>query len=219
MTSDKKGPGMIGEVEDLAYSYVVTSDNGPDHTPSEVFAQQLRATRDRKGWSQQRLADRLRELGEPIDRSVIAKIEGGNRPVSVDEAFAFAAALGVPAAALLVPRDGHTSVRVAGIKVTAYVAHRWIRGLSPLTAPEGTFEETTEAQRFFDDARPDFEAVAFERMPVLRQVLGDAWSLVTVASLETDPAQSRLFRMDLDRLARGLNEIALRIDEQATKGS
>jgi transcriptional regulator with XRE-family HTH domain len=129
----------------------------PAKTPSEIFAVEVRTTRERKGWTQQQLADRLVELDCPIDRSTIAKIESGKRGISLDEAFAFAAALGVSPAALALPRGSDTDVRVAPKRtVRGYQAHRWLQGRAPLL---------DDNERFYNDARPDFEASAFEYSP------------------------------------------------------
>ncbi len=134
----------------------------PAQTPSEIFAGEVRATRERKGWTQQQLASRLSALDCPIDRSTIAKIESGKRRVSLDEAFAFAAALGVSPAALALPRGSDTDVRVAPkLTVRGFEAHRWIQGRAPLLDDD---------ERFYNDARPDFEANAFEYAPLAHQL-------------------------------------------------
>src|ERR1039457_2619992 len=105
----------------------------PAQTPSEIFAVEVRATRERNGWAQQQLAPRLAALDCPIDRSTIAKIESGKRGISLDEAFAFAAALGVSPAALALPRGTATDVRVAPKRtVRGYEAHRWLQGRASL---------------------------------------------------------------------------------------
>jgi len=203
------------KIEDLpiedAVGRVVVEPAGPcpERTPSEVFAYELRASRERKHWTQQRLADRLHELGEPMDRSVIAKIEKGKRPVTFTEVFTFAVALGVSPAALMAPRGTRVGVRIApNLTVTGFMAHRWLRGITALGEGRAT---AVEDQRFFDDARPDFEAVAFDRLPILRDLLNDVWHLVATASEETPPASNTLFQMELDRISRTVSEIALRL--------
>jgi transcriptional regulator with XRE-family HTH domain len=118
----------------------------PAMRPGQIFAQQLRAVRERRRWNQQQLADRLAHLGEPIDRSTIAKIENGSRQVSLDEALRFAAALEVSPVHLFTdpPHEGPASrkyetaparprVRLAAkLAVSPREARMWIRGQQPL---------------------------------------------------------------------------------------
>src|SRR5262249_10823753 len=90
------------------------SMNDPE-TPSQVFARRVRKIRAARGWNQRDLAKRLELLGYPLDAVTIAKIERAGREegevksrhkprrVTIDELFAFAAALGVSPIALLLP--------------------------------------------------------------------------------------------------------------------
>lgn len=84
-----------------------------EHAPipalaDQVFARQLRAIRQAAGLTQQQLADRVSEAGARMHRSGIAKIEAGDRVVSVGEALQLAAALGTGLADLVTdPSPGH----------------------------------------------------------------------------------------------------------------
>jgi transcriptional regulator with XRE-family HTH domain len=62
----------------------------------------IRANRLRLGWSTDRLATEVNRLGCPTGGNAIVKIEGFTRRVTVDELVAFAEALGVEPAQLLV---------------------------------------------------------------------------------------------------------------------
>jgi transcriptional regulator with XRE-family HTH domain len=118
----------------------------PAMRPGQIFAQQLRAVRERRRWNQQQLADRLAQLGEPMDRSTIAKIENGSRQVSLDEALRLAAALEVspvhlftdpphegPASRKYGPTPARPRVRLAAkLAVSPREARMWIRGQQPL---------------------------------------------------------------------------------------
>lgn len=118
----------------------------PSMRPGQILAQQLRAVRERRRWNQQQLADRLAELGEPVDRSTIAKIENGSRQVSLDEALRLAAALEVSPVHLFAdsPNEGpagtkygsapaRPQVRLAAkLAVSPREARMWIRGQQPL---------------------------------------------------------------------------------------
>src|SRR5689334_13386641 len=75
----------------------------PSRPPSELFAEQMRIVRERKGLNQQQIADRLEEFGVAMDQRTISKIEQGKRGISLDDAVAIAAALGSTPADLCVP--------------------------------------------------------------------------------------------------------------------
>lgn len=70
----------------------------PHGTPSDfsdaIFARRLREVRQTAGVTQQQLADRMTAVGHKMHRSAIAKIEVGDRPVSIGEAVQFAGQLG-----------------------------------------------------------------------------------------------------------------------------
>ena len=53
------------------------------------------------GITQQQLADRMAIAGHRMHRSAIAKIESGERPVTIGEAVEFAGILGIPLADLV----------------------------------------------------------------------------------------------------------------------
>ena len=107
-------------------------------TSAEIFATEVRATRERKGWTQERLAERLVELGSTIDRSTVAKIEAGKRGVSLDECLIFAVALGVSPSTLVFPRSSKVRLKLAELSVSQWGALVWWRGVSPLDEPGTT---------------------------------------------------------------------------------
>lgn len=118
----------------------------PAMRPGQIFAQQLRAVRERRRWNQQQLADRLAELGDPMDRSTIAKIENGSRQISLDEALRLAAALEVSPVHLFTdpPHEGPATTKsgtatsrprvrlAANLAVSPREARMWVRGQQPL---------------------------------------------------------------------------------------
>jgi len=58
------------------------------------FVDQVRVARARAGWSQQRLADALKEAGyDRIHQTTVARIENGERRVTIGEALHIAALL------------------------------------------------------------------------------------------------------------------------------
>jgi transcriptional regulator with XRE-family HTH domain len=91
-------------------------------------AARIKEARERRGWSQQKLADRL-----GIARPTVTKIEqGGERAsnLSVFNLFAFAVALGVAPVHLLVPLEDDDAVQIAPDvdPLPAPIARAWIRG-------------------------------------------------------------------------------------------
>lgn len=142
-------------------------DHRPPLLPSEVFATQVKAMRDRRQWTQQDLADRLVSMDATIDRSTVAKIESGSRGVSLDEAVTFAVALGVPPSALVLPRGAGANVRLApNVVARAWEALSWWRGVLPVGPDKG-------APRWFHDAQTDSEVVAESEVPGLRRLSND----------------------------------------------
>jgi transcriptional regulator with XRE-family HTH domain len=101
-------------------------------TPGELLGQRVGDFRRRKRWTQQQLSDRLTEIGHPIHRAVIARIEQGGsraRNVTLEEAFAFAVALEVSPLYLATPFDTEQEISLArGLSVDGVTARRWIKG-------------------------------------------------------------------------------------------
>lgn len=169
--------------------------------PSEVLAHELSAVRQRKGWTQQQLADRLKEIGAPLDRVMVAKIEKGLRGVSVDEALALAVALGVSPLALLLPRTGAAKVRLAArSQVMSLIARDWIRG----TAPLDDFDE-----RFFFEEVSDDEYLAYKR-PEVRELVQITAALVNNAAKDDRTSM----RVDVDVIAQLAKQLRNRLDRE-----
>lgn len=99
-------------------------------TPTQILARQMKEVRTRRGWTQQDLADRLQDLGLNVDQSTIARIEKGQiKRVTLDDALAIAAALGVQPVQLMVPMKADNRVALApNLIVEPSLARRWIRG-------------------------------------------------------------------------------------------
>lgn len=68
-------------------------------------AAQVTAHRQRRGWDQRTLAERVTEAGRPMSTSVLGKVESGARRVDIDDLVALAAAFEVPPARLLSDTD------------------------------------------------------------------------------------------------------------------
>ena len=137
----------------------------------QIFAYRLRDARLSKQWKQQDLADAMARVGYPINRATIAKIEAGARgvggghglapikrgqtaprPVSLEEAIAFAVALDVPASSLFLP-----IVREDDVYLTPGSGSMW-KPHMPGPAANGRWTRTTLSSTASrpspDDQRP-----------------------------------------------------------------
>ena len=130
--------------------------------PSEVFARRLREVRDRLGLSAKDVADRLAESGVGLDRAAISKLEADppQRGLSLDEALAICAALGVSPRAMIFPDDPNDRVMVGERFVTGLDGRHWLDGESPLggTDDRAFFSETADEDWRLSRA-PDYQTV------------------------------------------------------------
>jgi transcriptional regulator with XRE-family HTH domain len=128
-------------------------------TPQNAFRQQLKALREKRGWSQERLAEKVTELGTPMDQRVVSNIESGTRQdISLDEAFVIAAALNVPPPLLWLPLGAEDRVEItAKSKIHPHLAAQWFTGRAPLatTAQKAIgvaeWHEAAAPLRLFDE--------------------------------------------------------------------
>ncbi len=126
-------------------------------------AANLRRLRDARGWSTTQLAQRLADLGRPIQATGITKIEQGDRRVDADDLVALALVLGVNPNALLLPDNGGDSVTLTpDIEVAAFQAWDWADGKAPLlAAPSPLKDSNPYVSEVYDDfirhARPTSE--------------------------------------------------------------
>ena len=169
-------------------------------TPSAVLQQRLPELRLNNGWSQTALAARMKAYGHKWVRSTIAKIERGERQVSVDELFALSWVLGVSPVALVVPQTTAT-VRVAGpdarpTQTDSTLVWRWLNGDYPMGGGlpgETPSNDVIEGRRRrYEDACPTFIVEAERQLPGLRKVrstlasIQSAWNRPTVDRKERD---------------------------------
>jgi transcriptional regulator with XRE-family HTH domain len=173
-------------------------------TVRQVAATRVRELRNAKGWSQEQLADALNDIGARIparvsegmfDRSTIAKIEGGERGVSLDDVIALAVALGVPPLSIFLPRNSPELTLVPGFVVNAISATHWARGQFPLSPKDDT---TDEDWRFFQEASlTNSEWRAREAIPSV----GSIYKLLPIL-------EELVAVRDWDRVARGFALVA-----------
>ncbi len=117
--------------------------------PSEVVGGRVRAFRKRRGWSQERLAERLREVGVSLGQSNVARLENGKRAVTVDDLYGLALALDCPPLALLLPETDTEQVMVGARGENPSRLLAWFVGRQPLDTVRGhqTYRRHTDRMR------------------------------------------------------------------------
>jgi transcriptional regulator with XRE-family HTH domain len=78
------------------------------------LARRLRTEREKRGWSQERLAREMTKAGCPVPQSAVSKIEksAGRRAISVDEGIALSKVFELPLDELLLPQDALRDVQM-----------------------------------------------------------------------------------------------------------
>ena len=134
------------------------ASQGPAQISDGIFARQLHALRKAAGLTQQQLADAMSATGNAMHRSAIAKIEAGDRAVSVGEAVQLAGALGADLAELVTERALDTEQeRAHRARVEAQVK---VRALEYETAERHRLLQ--EAQFRYEDAEGRLKAARKE---------------------------------------------------------
>ena len=133
-------------------------------TVGEVFRDRLRTVRERKRWKQFQLAERVTEMGAPMHQTAIAKIENGERKVTLDDAMRLAAALDVSPLSLILPLGDEDAMSLAprAEPMPAKLVRAWIDGTLPVTAVLYAAEGLETEYRTLDGLVLD-EAEALER--------------------------------------------------------
>jgi transcriptional regulator with XRE-family HTH domain len=72
-----------------------------EESPERIFGRRVRRERMRRGWRQEDLAATVAESGISLHPSAYAKIEGGTRTVTLNEAVAITIALELPVSWML----------------------------------------------------------------------------------------------------------------------
>jgi transcriptional regulator with XRE-family HTH domain len=103
---------------------------------SSIAAESIREQRKRKGWSQDRLKERLAELGLEMDATNVGRIETGSRRLKIDDLLVFAVALDVAPVHLLagsyLPTYARVRISSKLETLTPRQVRMWIRGQAPL---------------------------------------------------------------------------------------
>jgi transcriptional regulator with XRE-family HTH domain len=107
-----------------------------DLSAGQVFARRLAEVREARDWSQKRLSERMTELGHPIHRVKLAKIEKERaRSVTLEDVLALSYALDVSPLYMVAPLEADgPRLTVVGNEQPADPddARAWLRGDEPL---------------------------------------------------------------------------------------
>mgnify|MGYP001489420014 CR=1 FL=1 len=110
----------------------------------------------------QALAERCAELGLPMDRAVIAKLEKGRRQtITVGELLVFARALRVPPLLLVCPLGRLDSMEAnPGVTASVWAVMKWFTGDGRFPAHYvggGNLDPTTGLYEWYDDPEAGWE--------------------------------------------------------------
>lgn len=129
------------------------------------------------GWTAQELSIRTYELGYPVTRVAISKIESNSRAGKLDlgELVSLAAALDIPPVLLLYPGYPDLDVEVLPSlkKVTSSLAARWFSGIAAMRGVRRRNEKDSATSKYvWLDTTPGFKLVAAhnEILAVLRDI-------------------------------------------------
>lgn len=167
--------------------------------PEKVFARQLRTTRERRGWTQAQLAERLSEMGVKLAQSALSKIESGERGVGLDECLSIAAALGVSPGSLAIPKAKDLQLEIApSLVVDQWQALLWWRSVAPLD-PGASDED----RRFFLEGRSDIEDDAIWSLPAIEHV----WRLALMVQIHAGRNEVRQVELVANQLAASIQDV------------
>jgi len=166
----------------------------PEGSLSWWAAEQGREIRDRQRWTQAELAMRIEhDLGVPIDRATIARIEGHGRGISLDDAAVLAVALNVSLVHLVTPRAVDATVALTPrVVVDGRAARQWIRGTTPLDGGD----VRTYFSEVSDDEWPAVQHPGYRHLRQLVEWLGMA---AAGGDIENQHEEIRLIRDELNR--------------------
>ena len=158
----------------------------------EILAERIVEERKHQGLSQQALVDRMAELGYPMNRITLSKIERGStraRNVGLEEAFGLAAALSVPPTVLFLGLGYEDRVSVLPkMVVHPHLAAKWFRGLeSPATSDRWAWK----LHEWYRAAAP---VRAYDALEVAQERMHQAWDRIRRAEYAGTQEEQRRAR-------------------------
>ncbi len=135
-------------------------------TPEQTARERIRELRKRHGWTQQDLARELNLIGgTKIDRAAVAKVELGQRGLSLSEFLRYALALDVAPVHLLAHPDGDEPLTLGSFEASPLEMRAWIRGERPFFNQNARFYLSEVPKQEFDERVADAWDQATETPP------------------------------------------------------
>jgi transcriptional regulator with XRE-family HTH domain len=176
---------------------------GPQR-PSDVFVEQMRIQRARKGWTQKQLAARLAKLGFDVHQTTIGKWEAGERRITLDEALAIAVALDVDPTHMVAGSYSDVPFARPSIALSpktpplsARQMRMWVRGQQPVWGQD--------EKRYYTEVGPDeWRVVQRPGVAGLLRAVQDLLDAFADDDLEVALELVEIMREELERQHRAL---------------
>jgi transcriptional regulator with XRE-family HTH domain len=162
---------------------------------SEVGAR-IRALRKARGMSQQQLGEALAAYGHGMRHELVYRVEAGSdrRPLRLNEAAAFAAALGVTLADLIGGGGGDQAARQAALTATIETSQQLAEAIEAAEKAQQRYTEARQraqkAQRQAEEAQQQAEEAARELGAATRR-RSDALVAYELASMRWNAGRGR----------------------------
>lgn len=193
----------------MAVSATEVDAVSPDD-PDEVFRVQVRQRRTALGWSQQRLTDELVKLGYPWHQTTVAKVEAGQRRLSLGEATALARVLGGSLAEMASESVADMDARIRDLRhQERLLMERKLEDVDEQlsAAHQHAFEANlsmTAARRRLDEAQRAADELRRARNEIVHAIA----ALDVMLRYSDDPEPDSRFRAERDRARLELAKIA-----------
>lgn len=146
---------------------ILVEDAPPKTRPEVLLGERVRSLREQRGWSQDELAARMKDLGFNWLQSTAAKTEKAHRPIRVDEATALASLLDVELNDLVRPTVHPLITRIQELANVRHSLESKVEAQrSELRQKEDAIAQTLEMQEY---VTAKLRALA----PFLENMLGD----------------------------------------------
>lgn len=183
---------------------------------SDVVAENLRATRKRRGLTVRALSARLGDLGFSLVPSGVTKVEtadaSARRRIDVDDLAALALALDSSPVALLTPRERQDVAVTPSVSARGREVGGWVRGDEGLPIDGEADEERERRRRNFHEGSPSADrAEPADAHPLLASVRG-LEDLAREALEPGSPRESPLTRSLIDNLRRQVRRVDQYVD-------
>jgi transcriptional regulator with XRE-family HTH domain len=199
-------------------------------TVREAFARRLRTLREQRRLSQAALAERVTGLGVPMERAAVTRIEWAGDPersrarnVSLEEAVAFAVALGVPFASLLLGHEEEEIELTPQVRVRTPFVNGWLAGRMPLDPADAEFYAEA-VDELNETGGPDLTLLLLTRdlndrerkmaEAAIQTMLEEADDFERVAAKLDNPRQAEELRNSADRTRRLAAHLREQLEEK-----